>query len=347
MGSGPAPKPHAAGDVLSEGMEVAAHPRPGLNARMLRALAPVMGLAFVVVVFFLTPPHHGVTALQLRTILVQTVIVGVAALGMTMVIATGGIDLSIGSGVALAGVVGALALQAGWPLWMAIIASLGSGLACGLYNGLLITLLKLPPFIATLGTLGFYRGLAKWISGSSPISPKELHGLDRFVQPQPLEGMEWMLVAPGVWLLLVLAIIAAWVMRSTVFGRRILAVGGNETAARYAGVPITGMKVRTYAVAGILVGLAGLIQLARLTQGDPTVSVGLELDVIAAVVIGGASLGGGTASIAGTLCGALMMVYLNNRCSLYGLQTYVQQMIVGHIIIAAVALDMWRRRRGV
>ncbi|MCK6478310.1 MAG: ABC transporter permease [Phycisphaerales bacterium] len=312
---------------------------------MFRVLAPLTGLLFVVLLFAAIPPHHGVTVLQLRTILVHTVIVAVAGLGMTMVIASGGIDLSIGSGVALAGVTGALALDHGWPLWGAVLASLATGTACGLYNGVLITALRLPPFIATLGTLGFFRGVAKWIAGSSPISPSDMHGFNTFLQPQPPENLRWMIVAPGVWLLLLLAVGVAGLMRSTVFGRNILAIGGNETAARYAGISIRGVKTAAYALAGLFVGLAGLLQLSRLTQGDPTVAAGLELDVIAAVVIGGASLAGGTASIAGTLCGALMMAYLNNRCSLLGWPTFVQQMIVGHIIIAAVSVDLWRRRR--
>ncbi|GMV24417.1 MAG: hypothetical protein AMXMBFR58_04480 [Phycisphaerae bacterium] len=312
---------------------------------MFRVVAPLTGLLFVVLLFAAIPPHHGVTVLQLRTILVHTVIVAVAGLGMTMVIASGGIDLSIGSGVALAGVTGALALDHGWPLWGAVLASLATGTACGLYNGVLITALRLPPFIATLGTLGFFRGVAKWIAGSSPISPSDMHGFNTFLQPQPPENLRWMIVAPGVWLLLLLALGVAGLMRSTVFGRNILAIGGNETAARYAGISIRGVKTAAYALAGLFVGLAGLLQLSRLTQGDPTVAAGLELDVIAAVVIGGASLAGGTASIAGTLCGALMMAYLNNRCSLLGWPTFVQQMIVGHIIIAAVSVDLWRRRR--
>ncbi|MCC6426941.1 MAG: ABC transporter permease [Phycisphaerales bacterium] len=315
------------------------------SSRVFRILAPITGLLFVIILFAAIPPHHGVTILQLRTILVHAVIVAIAALGMTLIIASGGIDLSIGSGVALAGVTAALALDNNWPLWAAILLSLATGTACGLYNGLLITALRLPPFIATLGTLGFYRGVAKWIAGSSPISPPDLHGLNKFLQPQPPPDLEWSIVAPGVWLLLALAILVAWIMRSTVFGRNILAIGGNETAARYAGISIRTVKTATYALSGLFVGLAGALQLSRLTQGDPTVAAGLELDVIAAVVIGGASLSGGTATIAGTLCGALMMAYLNNRCSLLGWPTFVQQMIVGHIIIAAVAIDVWRRKR--
>ncbi len=313
--------------------------------KVLRVLGPFLGLLLVVAIFAAIPPHHGLTLLQARTILVHTVIVAIVALGMTVVIAGGGIDLSVGSTVALTGVVAAVVLDRGHGLGVAIAAAIVTGVLCGLYNGLLVTLLKLPPFIATLGTLGFYRGVAKWIAGSSPVSPETLHGLDGLVLPQPPAGLSWMVVAPSVWLMLILACVVLVTMRATVFGRRVLAVGGNETAARYAGISLTRVKVQSYVLLGGLAGLAGVLQMARLTQGDPTVSAGLELDVIAAVVIGGASLSGGNASIAGTLCGGLMMAYLVNRCSVYGWQTFVQQMIVGHIIIAAVAMDVWRRRK--
>ena len=332
----------AAAGALAAG-PLAAGPRAA--GKLLRALGPVWGLALVIIIFAAIPPHHGVNLLQFRTILVHTVIVAVAALGMSVIIAMGGIDLSVGSGVALAGVVGAVALKQSLPLPVAIVAALASGLVCGLYNGLLITVLRLPPFIATLGTLGAYRGLAKWIAGNSPVSPQDLQGLNTFLVPTPPPGLEWMLVAPGVWLMLALSVAVSALIRSTIFGRSVLAIGGNEVAARYAGLGVASIKAKAYALGGLFVGLAGLLQLSRLTQGDPTVSGGLELDVIAAVVIGGASLAGGHVSIAGTLCGALMMAYLKNRCSVLQWPNFVQEMIVGHIIIAAVAMDMWRRRR--
>jgi ribose transport system permease protein len=305
----------------------------------------MLGLALVVVIFFAIPPHAALSVDQVRTILVHAVIVGVAALGMSLVIISGGIDLSVGSAVALAGVTGAIALDRGFPAWLAVAVSLATGAACGLYNGLLVTMLRLPPFIATLGTLGFYRGLAKWISDSRPISPGRMQGLEQLLQPRPARGYEWLVVAPGVWLLLILSIATAVLLRHTVYGRHTLAVGGNPTAAAYAGVSLSRVRIVTYSLAGVFVGLAGLLQLSRLTQGDPTVAVGLELDVIAAVVIGGASLSGGSGSILGTICGALMTAYLKNRCAVLGWPNYVQELIVGHIIIAAVALDMLRRRR--
>lgn len=311
-------------------------------AKLLALLEPFLGLLLVVAVFYAVPPHLGVSLLDLRTMLVQTVIVGIAAFGMTLVIASGGIDLSVGSAIALTSVSAALVLRAGGPVAAVVAAALFCGAACGLYNGLLVTALRLPPFIATLGTLGFFRGVAKWISGSIPVNAPT-HGLELWVQPAP--PRPWLLFAPGVWLMLALAVLLAGVLRTTILGRHALAIGSNEAAARLCGVRVPQTKVAIYTLAGLLTGLAGLMQFARLTQGDPTVAVGLELDVIAAVVIGGGSLSGGQGSMAGTLAGAFLMAYLRNRCTALGWPNFVQEMIVGHIIIVAVALDQWRLRR--
>jgi ribose transport system permease protein len=310
--------------------------------RVLAALAPFLIVGLVMLVFFAWPPHAALTLLDLRTITVHMVIVGIAALGMTVIIISGGIDLSVGSAIALTSVATALALQREWPLWIVVLVALGTGALCGGYNGLLITLLRLPPFIATLGTLGFYRGVAKWISHSVPVSAPT-RGLELWVQPVPRWG--WLLLAPGVWVLAGLALVVAGALRYSVPGRYAFALGSNEATARLCGIRVARTKVLIYAGAGLLTGLAGLAQFARLTQGDPTVAIGLELDVIAAVVIGGGSLAGGQGSIAGTLAGAFLMAYLRNRCTVLGWSNFVQEMIVGHIIIVAVALDQWRVRR--
>jgi ribose transport system permease protein len=341
---------------------------------------PFVALLVVVIVFFAIPPHKGVSVQDLQFIAVQTLIVGTCAIGMTLVIASGGLDLSVGSGIALAGVAAALVLSQGTPLvqcldsvsdlheasstigihglgrvetalrapllgllLVATLSALAVGATCGLYNGLLITLLRLPPFIVTLGTLGLFRGVAKWIAGSRPISA-DPGALAEVVRPFPTA--EWLVVAPGVWFMLVLGLFASAIIRTTVFGRRAIAIGSNELAARYAGVPINRTKVLVYVVCGLLVGLGGLFQFGRLSgQGDPTIAVGLELDIIAATVIGGASLNGGRGSILGSLVGAFMMTYMRNRCDHLQWPSFVQQMIVGHIIIAAVAVDLWRQRR--
>ncbi|TWT40440.1 Ribose transport system permease protein RbsC [Phycisphaerae bacterium RAS1] len=319
--------------------------RPARGAALERGmsvLAPLIGLLVVILVFYAIPPHAPLQLAHLRTIAVHMVIVGIAALGMTVLIISGGIDLSVGSVIALSSVTTALALKAGWPVVAALGVALATGAACGLYNGLLVTLLRLPPFIATLGTLGFYRGLAKWISNSMPVSAAT-GGLEKWVQPMPQD--EAMVFAPGVWVLAVLAVFVAAALHYSIPGRYAFAIGSNEATARLCGVRVERVKIGFYIFAGVMTGLAGLLQFARLTQGDPTVAVGLELDVIAAVVIGGGSLAGGQGGVLGTLAGAFLMAFLRNRCTVLGWSNYVQEMIVGHIIIVAVALDQWRLRR--
>lgn len=315
--------------------------------RAVMKLAPLIGLAFTVILFLAIPPHKAVTLLDVRTVAVHSVIVAAAALGASLVIVGGGIDLSIGSAVALASVAAAgVAKELGDTGWMpvfAVLAAVVTGALCGLYNGLLVTTLGLPSFIATLGTLGFFRGVAKWVSGSRPVSASA-GWMEEFVRPIP--EREWMIVAPAVWLMLIVAVVTRVALGSTVFGRRITAIGSNEEAARRCGVPVKATKVKAYAAGGLLIGLAGAMQFARLNQGDPTVAAGLELDAIAAVVIGGASLAGGHVSVFGAVIGAVMMAYLKNRCTVLGWPNYVQEIVVGHIIIVAVALDRWRRGAG-
>ncbi len=315
---------------------------------VLGKLAPAVSLAAAVVFFWAIAPDRTPSATDVKIILVQTVIVAMAALGMTLVIVSGGIDLSVGSSLALCGVVAAKVMlpdwggAAAWQPVAAVGAAVAAGVACGLYNGLLHTWLKMPPFVVTLGTLGFFRGVAKWASDSTPVYSKA-GWLEDWVAPMK----EGRLLAPAVWMMLGLAVVMAGLMQRTTFGRRAVAIGSNEEAARRSGVPIARVKVMIYATCGLLVGLAGAMQFARLGgSGDPTVQVGLELKAIAAVVIGGASLSGGSASVVGTLCGAVLMAFLDNRCTALGWPNYVQELVVGHIIIGAVALDRWRRGRG-
>lgn len=311
-------------------------------ARVLTAATPAIVLLVIAAAFRLAWPDAAFTLLDARTVAVHAIIVGTAALGMTLVIIAGGLDLSVGSGVALTGVAAALLAAAGTPLLLACFGAIALGAVCGAYNGLLVTLLRIPPFIATLGTLGFFRGVAKWVSGSSPVNA-DPGALAAWVRPTP--SPTWLVLAPGAWVMLALAAVTAWALRFTVPGRQMVAVGSNVEAARRCGIPIARTRLAVYTVAGLFTGLAGLMQFARITQGDPTIAVGLELDVIAAVVIGGASLAGGRGSILGTICGAVLMAYLRNRSTALGWPNFVQEMIVGHVIIAAVALDFLRRRR--
>jgi ribose transport system permease protein len=308
-------------------------------------LGPFVGLAFVIVFFAVASgaPERYLSANNLRVVLAQTVIVAVGAIGMTLVIVAAGIDLSVGSVIALCGVVCALALADGWSPLLAVLAALALGAFVGLLNALAITRLRVVPFIATLGMLGVARGVAKWMAGETTVNAPAswVNELAVTVPAAP-----WMLFAPGVWVTLVLAVVMAFVLQRTVFGRRVFALGSNEAAARACGIAVDRLKLAVYSVAGIFSGLAGVMQMSRLRQGDPTVAIGTELDVIAAVVIGGGSLNGGEGSILGSMVGALVMAFLRNGSQQMGWPTYVQEILIGVIIVAAVAVDRWRHAQG-
>jgi ribose transport system permease protein len=190
--------------------------------------------------------------------------------------------------------------------------------------------------------LGVARGVAKGISGSQTVNIPDTWVNDLLLTV-PKRG--WLLVAPGVWIAIALALIAAFMLRRTVFGRRIFALGSNEAAARACGIATDRMKIYIYSLAGLMFGLAGVMQMSRLRQGDPTVAAGLELDIIAAVVIGGGSLSGGEGSILGSLIGALIMAFLRNGCQQVGWPNYIQEIIIGALIVIAVAIDRWRSSR--
>jgi ribose transport system permease protein len=308
-------------------------------------LGPFIGLVFVIAFFAVASgaPELYLSAHNLRVVLSQTVIVAVSAIGMTLIIIAGGIDLSVGSVIALTGVVCALALGHGWAAPLAILAAVILGGVVGLINALAITRLKVVPFIATLGMLGIARGAAKWMAHESTVNAPAswVNELAVTVPPAP-----WMLFAPGVWVTLALAFVMAFVLQRTVFGRRVFALGSNEAAARACGIAVERLKLAIYSVAGLFVGLAGVMQMSRLRQGDPTVAIGTELDVIAAVVIGGGSLSGGEGSILGSMVGALVMAFLRNGSQQMGWPTYVQEILIGVIIVAAVAIDRWRHAQG-
>jgi len=318
--------------------------RRELAQRLIR-VGPFVGLLLVVAFFALASgaPDRYLSGNNLRVVLAQTVIVAVGAVGMTLIIVGGGIDLSVGSVIALTGVLCALGLRDGWPPSAAVLAAVLLGGLVGLLNALAITRLRVVPFIATLGMLGVARGAAKWLASQTTVDtpPTWVNELAVTFPPAP-----WMVFAPAVWIALALAVLMAFVLRRTVFGRRVFALGSSEPAARACGIAIDRLKLAIYGTAGLLFGLAGVVQMSRLRQGDPTVANGTELDVIAAVVIGGGSLNGGEGSIAGSMVGALVMAFLRNGSQQMGWPTYVQEILIGVIIVVAVAVDRWRHAQG-
>ena len=315
-----------------------------MSDRLRRALdvaGPTLGLAVVIVLFAILVPDRFLSAYNFRTVATQTVIVGLGAIGMTYVMISGGIDLSVGSVIALTSVVCAVLLRDGWPPIAALGGGLAIGAAVGAVNGLLVTRLSIVPFIVTLGTMGIARGAAKWLADEQTVNA-EPGWLADVMTKTPDPG--WLVLAKGVWITLILASAAAFVLRRTVFGVHTFAVGSSESTARLCGVPVERVKLTVYVLAGVFAGLAGAMQYGRLTIGDPTTAIGLELDVIAAVVIGGGSLAGGRGSILGAILGAFFMSVLSNGCTLTGVPNYVQEILVGAIIVTAVALDRLRGR---
>ena len=279
---------------------------------LIQVLGPFLGLFFVVGLFALVAPAGFLSLYNFKTVATQTVIVGLGAVGMTYVIVSGGIDLSVGSVIALSSVATALLLDAGNAPAVAVLGGILTGATCGLVNGLLITGLGIVPFIITLGMLGIARGAAKYLADEQKVDAPA-SWINELMTKSPTPS--WLVLAPGVWILFGLALLMALVLRNTVFGVRTFAVGSNESTARLCGVPVARTKVAVYVVCGLFAGLAGVMQFGRLTVGDPTTAAGKELDVIAAVVIGGGSLSGGEGRILGSLVGAFLMSVLANGCT--------------------------------
>jgi ribose/xylose/arabinose/galactoside ABC-type transport system permease subunit len=314
--------------------------RYGVGA--VRRLGPLAGLAAVLLLFSLWAGAPFYSRYNQVTMLTQSVIVASGALGMTWIILAGGIDLSVGSIIALVTVVIARLLVAGWTPGLAALAGVLVGGLCGALNGLLITRLRLVPFIITLGTLLVYRGAATGLAGEQKIDAPLTWLNDLLTKfPQP----PWMIVAAGVWLALVLAVVTALLLEHSVLGRHAFAIGSNEPTARLCGVRVERIKLSVYLLGGLLTGFAGLMQFSRLTVGDPTAAKGLELDIIASVVIGGGSLSGGQGSVWGSLAGALLMTVIRSGLSMRGVPNWVQDVLTGGIIVGAVALDRFRRKQ--
>lgn len=326
-----------------------------LLMRQRNAAGPLLGLVLVIGLFTLLDPNRRfISQRNIQMVLTQAAVTAVAGLGMTLVIISGGIDLSVGSVIALVTVVAAMSLNAGVPPVLVVPLAIATGAFCGFLSGVLITTLRVVPFIITLGMLGAARGAAKgipkWIGGQTAQGT---------VQPDPsVPWPEWILsllsklaeyqylhLSAGLWVLVALSLFFMALLRWSVLGRHAFAIGSNEATARLCGIRVGRTKVLIYTLSGSMVGVAGLLQFSRASIGDPTAALGQELDVIAAVVIGGGSLSGGAGSVTGTLVGALMIQFLRAGCLSQGWQTAAQEIIIGTIIVAAAAIDRLRHRQ--
>jgi len=335
------------------------------------SLGPLLGLVVVSLIFgaieYQVATDEGrdpqfFTSQSVQVVLNHASLIGVAALGMTLIIIAGGIDLSAGTAIALTATVIAWIYREGfdgmadWRDTSPMLATLAlsalavgggvlTGCLCGFVNGGLISLLRLVPFIVTLGTMTAFQGIGRTISGETPVRaygkvPDAIASLQK-----PYPDPEWMLVSPGVWIMLILAAIVALALRYTVFGRHVFAIGSNESTARLCGINVVRTRILVYTLAGLFVGVAGLYQFTVLGgEGDPVSGLGLELKVIAAVVIGGGSLNGGRGSILGTLSGACIITVIQHGCVLIGVPDHYQDILIGLIIIAAVTIDQLRIR---
>jgi ribose transport system permease protein len=264
----------------------------------------------------------------------QTALVTIIAVGMTFVIIAGEIDLSVASTLALSGMSAALAIQQSGGNWaLGATAGVATGALVGLVNGLMTTMLAIPSFLVTLGMLGIARGIALMLTGTTPVVVNSLVFWDAFG-----EGAILGIPAPIVITVVVIAV-GAYVLHFSTFGRRVFATGGNATAARYSGINTRRTKTLAFVITGALAGLAGLILTARAHAARPDIAAGLELDVIAAVILGGTSLFGGRGAILGTVLGSLMIGVLNNGLTLMGVSSQAQLVVKGAIIIAAVAFS--------
>ena len=305
--------------------------------KRLQGLLPFATLIVLFVALWIASPYF-LTSTNLSSLIRQTAVINIMALGMTIIIISGGIDLSVGAILAMGGLLGTMAMEKGFPILIGIAVGLVVGLLCGLLNGFLIARLRIAPFIVTLGTLGVFRGSTLLISNGLPVH--QIPQAFSFLGEGNLLGVPFVL-----WVLVICAVGMHFVLEHTRLGRYAFAIGSNSAAAVYAGIPVSRYTMAVYAIGGLLTGLAGMIEASRLMTGQPTAGNGYELQAIAAVVIGGGSLHGGEGSVMGTLVGAFIMGLISNGSDLLGISNYVQQVIIGAVIILAVSVDELRKRR--
>ncbi len=304
----------------------------------LRELNVLTALLVVIALISFSTPYF-LTTDNLMGVFRSFSLIAIMSIGMVMVIITGGIDLSVGSVMGLSSLVTALGFDSGLSMPVCILAGLATGLLFGLFNGVLITVIRLPPFIATLGSLSIGRGLMYIITHGVPLTPDTP---DIFAEIG--QGYVGLVPVPVV-IMLAMTIIFSVLMRQTRFGRYVYATGGNEQAARLSGVKTGRVKLQVYMLSGVIAALAGIVSFSRYLSAEPASGFGAELDVIAAAAIGGASLAGGVGSVEGAIIGAALAGIIANGVVLMNINTYAQQAITGAVILIAVSLDVWRSRR--
>jgi ribose transport system permease protein len=299
-------------------------------------------LIVILIVFSIASPYFF-TASNLTGILVAATTTGILALGTTFVIVSGGIDLSIGTGMILCGIMsGVFMTYWGWPVWAGVVAAIAFGGLIGLVNGLAIAVLGLPPFIATLAMMLVTAGLSLVISGTKPIYFKEHPGYQKLMNLNVIPGGRFPL---GVIIYIALIVIAAIILARTIVGRYAFSIGSNEMATALSGVNVVRWKIIIYSLSGLFVGIAGVLAASRLSSAQPVGGQGLELEAIAAVVIGGTSLQGGRGSIIGTVVGSLIVAVLTNGLRVTAVPQEWQSVVIGCVIVVAVYVDMLRRKR--
>lgn len=320
---------------------------------LIQKFAAFCGLVLLVIAFSLTSPAFP-TVDNALTVSLQVTSIGILGVGMTCVIITGGIDLSVGSILALAGVVAAMAVQAGLPVWLGFLCGIFVGALCGVANGLLVTRLRLPPFIATLGMMMVARGVALQITGARAVSGLGqgfgVLGNGSLFRVETIGSDGFPNVAfPGipypVIIMIVIMVAVSLLLTRTVLGRHIYAVGSNSEAARLSGVNVPGVTLFTYVLSGTLAGVTGCILMSRLVTGQPNEGIGYELDAIAGSVIGGTSLLGGIGTISGTAIGSFIIGILRNGLNMNGVSSFTQQIVIGLVILLTVWIDQLRNRR--
>lgn len=316
----------------------------GITLRLRSSLQQLLafGSLIVLVVFFGAMNSRFLLPGNLSDILLSTVVIGLLALGATFVIITGGIDLSVGTGMSLCSVmVGVVLTYLGLPLWAGVVGGILMGALIGAVNGFLISFLKIPPFIATLATMLVCQGMALVVSGTKPIYFTGTEGFSNLALGKPIAGL---VIPNAVFIFFAVATVAGVVMSKTLLGRYTFSIGSNEEATALSGINVRSWKLWIYTAAGAFTGLAGVIIAARLNSAQPGQGMGYELQAIAAVVIGGTSLAGGKGSIVGTVIGALIMSVLTNGLRVISVPQEWQNVAIGVVILVAVYLDMLRRK---